>query len=123
MRIALSLAALISASSAYAAPAPKQTAAAPAPASVEVKTYEAKTFEVKAFEPKAFGGAPEIKTKEVGGSDLDRKLADKKSKTVDDSTVMRAPSKPAILEAAEAEAAAENAPAPAPSTKDHAGSR
>lgn len=117
MRTTLTLAALAFAGAAQAA-APT---AAPAPVAATAPVA-VKTFEVKAFEPKSLDmdAALEIKTKDVGGSDLDRKLAGKKAKTtVDDSSVMRAPAKPAILEAAESEAAAETAPA----TKDNAGSR
>ena len=122
MRTILTLAALVSAGAiAGAAQAANPTTApaqAAAPATVEVKTFEVKAFKPKSLEMDA--SALEIKTKDVGGSDLDRKLAGKKAKTtVDDSSVMRAPAKPAILEAAESEAAAETAPA----TKDNAGSR
>lgn len=102
---------------------PGAAAAPPAPVAVEVKS-----FEVKTFEPKELGlDAIEIKAKDVDDATLDRRLATKKTKTVGgEASVMRAPAKPAILEATEAasEGTEAEAPVAAPSNKkDPAGSR
>ena len=90
-----------------------------------------KSFEVKSFEPKALEFTTpslEIKTREMADSDLDRKLAGKKSKSAGgEAALMRAPSKSAIIEAAEqanaAQAAAASATAPVTSAPDSNGTR